>query len=271
MKLATRHRNDTGLPDAPVLVLLHGVFGCARNLGQLQRGLASQFNTYTLDLRAHGKSPHGLLTYPAMAEDVIETFDALKLEKVSLLGHSMGGKVSMVTTLLAPQRIKKLVVADMVPAPIIRGQGDLARIMAALSLPALHNRQEIRNFLLPFTKGDLGIADLLGQHIRPGDPAIWTIGLQDINASFADIEGWPAASLTHKFWDGPALFLRGGASDYVTPEHYPAIQHYFPRAEIETLPEAGHWLHVEQPEAFLKTVSHFLEETSPAITKRGSR
>ena len=59
-------------------------------------------------------------------------------------------------------------------------------------------------------------------------------------------------------FEGPAYFLHGGASPYVPPETHPRIRALFPDAEIEALPGAGHWLHAEQPEAFLGKVEGWL-------------
>ncbi|MXV45219.1 alpha/beta fold hydrolase [Saccharibacter sp. 17.LH.SD] len=257
MQLASLIRNDSDNPHAPTVVLLHGVFGRARNLGLLQRTLSHHFNTIALDLRSHGHSPHEPLTYPEMARDVLETLDHLSIQSASLIGHSMGGKVAMMTSLLAPERVQRLIVADIAPAPMHHGQNTLAQaLLRSLPLPALHNRKDIHDFLMPLT-GNPAISDLLGQNITPGDPAHWTIGLTEIANSFATIEGWPEMPPNAQ-WSGEALFLRGEHSPYVQPHHRELIHHFFPHATIQTIPETGHWLHVEKPKEFAEAALSFL-------------
>ncbi|MCT6854825.1 MULTISPECIES: alpha/beta fold hydrolase [Bombella] len=249
MQLASLIRNETGLDNAPTVVLLHGVFGRARNLGILQRALSPYFNTVAFDLRCHGESDHAPISYPEMAKDVLESMDALGIEKAHLVGHSMGGKTAMATTLTAPERIEKLLIADIAPDTMIHGQHDLAQQLYHTPLPALSSHAEIRKFLHDLTD-DPSVGELIAQHITPGDPAQWNIGVTDIVASFPVIQEWPVEAFSGKTWDGPALFIRGGDSPYIKPHHHAVIQDYFPKAEVKTIPNTGHWLHVEDAPSF---------------------
>ncbi|WP_231118985.1 alpha/beta fold hydrolase [Oecophyllibacter saccharovorans] len=270
MQLTFHERNEQGSMQKPAVVLLHGVFGRGRNLGQLARSLAPDFRVWAFDLRNHGDSPHGPVSYEAMAQDVLDTMTQLELERACVLGHSMGGKTAMAMALLAPERVERLVVADIAPAPVHFGQRRLAQTLAALKFPVLRDRQEVRAFLLAALRGmpgtassdqasDPALADWLGQNLAfgPTAPARWTIGMNQIAEGFAQIEDWPQA-LNQRRWKGPALFLRGGRSPYVSPDSWPAVKALFPNAMLQTLPDAGHWLHVEQPEAFNDAVRHFL-------------
>lgn len=259
MKLASILRNDTGNDHAPTVVLLHGVFGRARNLGVLQRALSPYFNTVALDLRSHGASEHGPLTYPDMARDVLETLDDLNISSACFVGHSMGGKVSMTLSLLAPNRVEQLLVADTAPAPMHHGQNALAQKLVSLTLPDLENRAAIRTFLNPITE-DPAVTELIGQNIEPGAPARWLIGIEDIAHSFPIIEDWPTG-LPNARWNGPTLFIRGGNSPYIQPKHHGLIHHLFPRAHIRTIPNTHHWLHAEEPERFNEIMLGFLQHT----------
>lgn len=260
MQLTSIIRNDTGCHHAPTIVLLHGVFGRARNLGVLQRALSPHFNTIALDLRSHGNSPHGLLSYPEMAQDIIETLTHLSISSASFIGHSMGGKVAMALSLISPEYVQRLLIADIAPAPMHHGQNALAQKLTSLSLPALNTRSDIREFLNPVT-GNAAISDLLGQNIIPGEPARWHIGLDEITQSFSTIEDWPS-SLPHTQWDGPTLFLRGGRSPYIQPKHHALIHQLFPKAHIHTITNAGHWLHVETPHLFIEAMLDFFRAIS---------
>ncbi|MGH7155592.1 MAG: alpha/beta fold hydrolase, partial [Acetobacteraceae bacterium] len=102
----------------PDLVLLHGLFGSARNFGTVQRALAARFRVTTLDLRNHGTSPHAAgMDYGMMAADVLETLEAAAMLPASILGHSMGGKVAMRLALERPEAVSALIVADIAPVP----------------------------------------------------------------------------------------------------------------------------------------------------------
>lgn len=258
MQLASIVRNETGVDNAPTVVMLHGVFGRARNLGILQRALSPYFNTVAFDLRCHGDSPHAPISYPEMAKDVLESMDALGIQDAHIVGHSMVGKTAMATVLTAPDRFRKLLVADIAPDIMIHGQHDLAQQLYHTPLPTLNSHAEIRKFLHDLTE-DPSVGELIAQHITPGDPAKWNIGVTDIVASFPVIQAWPDA-FDGKTWDGPALFIRGGNSPYIKPQHHDVIRGYFPGADIKTIPNTGHWLHVEDPTNFNAMMLEFLRD-----------
>ena len=238
------------------VVFLHGLFGRARNLGFLQRGASTTFRTLALDLRNHGHSPHGPASYALMAQDVLETLDDLGIERFAVVGHSMGGKVGMMLALAAPERVTKLLVADIAPARTGHGQREMISKLETLTFPPSLERREGLALLEPIT-GSRPVAELLLQNIRLGDSPGWSIGFDALSRDIHDIESWPDLQIAP--YEGPVLFLRGGASPYVLPEHHDHIRALFPQALIRSLPDAGHWLHVEQPRAFLKEMMEFLQ------------
>lgn len=260
MRLSVITSSSSTTPSPLPVVLLHGLLGRGRNLGMLQRALSPFFNIITMDMRSHGNSPHGLITYPDMVDDILETLDSLNIKKAAFIGHSMGGKAAMALALSAPERVTKLCVADIAPVPMLHGHDKLFETLTSLSLPDVKNRTELRNFLIPYC-GTGDIADLVGQNIAPGAPAHWTIGFQEIVQSLKAIKGWPS-SLSDRHWDGPTLFIRGDYSPYIQPEHHSLIHKLFPKAEIKTLPGTNHWLHVEKPVLFNQMVLDFLKAPS---------
>ncbi|OJY68467.1 MAG: alpha/beta hydrolase [Rhodospirillales bacterium 70-18] len=231
------------------LVLLHGLFGSAANFGAVQKRLAARGRTIALDLRNHGGSPHAAaMDYAAMAADVLETLDALGALPAMLVGHSMGGKVAMAAALEAPAQVARLVVADIAPVaypPRLRGY---VAAMAAIPLhPGLTRAQA--DTALAGAVAEPGVRGFLLQNLRLGPQPAWRIGLAEIARAMPVIEGWetPAGAS----YPGPALFVAGGRSDYILPEHRPAIRALFPAARFVTLKQAGHWLHADDPDGFL--------------------
>ena len=235
---------------SPVL-LLHGLFGSARNLGGVARALSARHRVLALDMRNHGDSPHDpAMDYDLMAADVQETMDAAGLDTAAVLGHSMGGKVAMRLALAAPGRVSRLGVADIAPVPNPPNFSAFTAAMLAVT-PDL-SRPEADAVLAPVVT-DAAVRSFLLHNFRPGEG--WRIGLPEIAAALPRIEGWDAIAGQY---GGPALFVTGARSDYVKPEHRPAITRLFPSARFVAIKDAGHWLHAEQPEAFNATVAAFL-------------
>jgi esterase len=232
----------------PPVALLHGLFGQAGNFRAIQRKLAARFRVLALDLRNHGMSGHARgMRYADLAEDVLETLRAHAALPCGLVGHSMGGKAAMATALEAPAAIRALIIADIAPVaypPAFRGfitamravplHRGLTRAAADEALAAAVDAAPIRAFLL--------------QNLRFGDLPAWRIGLDEIAEALPDIEAWDAPEEAR--YDGPAVFVAGARSDYIRLEHRPAIRALFPAARFVTLKDAGHWLHVDNPDGF---------------------
>ena len=239
--------------EGPPVVLLHGLFGSARNLGALQRALAEQFRVVSLDLRNHGDSPHDpVMDYAAMAADVLETLEAEGVPQAAVLGHSMGGKVAMKLALHAPGAVRRLVVADIAPVSYPSHFG--AYVAAMLAVPAGFSRPEADAALMEAIP-DKAIRSFLLHNFRSG--AGWRVGLKEIAAALPLIEAWGDDGTQP--YAGPALFVTGARSDYVQEKDRPAIRRLFPAARFVAIREAGHWLHAEQPAAFNATVAAFLK------------
>jgi pimeloyl-ACP methyl ester carboxylesterase len=250
-----------GAGGTPV-ALLHGLFGQARNFGALQRRLAARRRVLALDLRNHGESPHAPgMDYPVLAEDVHETLAGRGAVPADLLGHSMGGKTAMALALLHPRAVRRLIVADIAPVAYAHHNAAVAAALRALPLRPGLSRAEADRHLATAVPDPRVRAFLLTNLLTGPDPRSeprWRIGLDEIAAGMDRIEGWPE-SWPNPCFDGPALFLYGGASDYVRPEHRPAILRLFPRASFQDIPGAGHWLHADAPEAFAHAVEAFLD------------
>jgi pimeloyl-ACP methyl ester carboxylesterase len=190
-----------------------------------------------------------------MAEDLAETLDALNLESVNLLGHTMGGKTAMFFAQQFPHRISKLIVADIAPRFYAPHHGEIIEALKALPLESLKDRNSADAEL---TKGipDFGTRQFLLKNLYRNDTGgfSWRFNLEAISTQISEIGKALPNAAVHL----PALFVRGSKSKYITDEDQSDIAHQFGNATFATIPNAGHWLHAEQPEAFSKAVLDFL-------------
>jgi len=242
--------------SAPPVVLLHGLFGRARNLGFFQRRLAADRRTLAIDLRNHGESPHGRMDYVSLSFDLMETLAEEDALPAVLVGHSMGGKAAMTLALNRPEAVHSLLVADIPPAVTGHGTSQLGRQMLRIRFPNYLNRAGA-DALLADAIPDGDVRGLMLQNIRLGEHPGWQIGLREIVASMVDIEGWPAIP-EGQAYHGPTLFLAGERSPYIQPEHHAAMRRLFPAYRLEMIEKAGHWLHAENPARFAALLEAFV-------------
>jgi pimeloyl-ACP methyl ester carboxylesterase len=249
--------NSTQAGTGAHIVLLHGLFGRLQNLGTLARRLAAHGRVISIDIRNHGASPHAAwMDYRTLAGDVLETLTALNVTQAALLGHSMGGKTAMATALMAPDRVSRLLVADIAPVAYAHHNAPVAAAMQAMKLVPGMTRGDADRALLRAVP-DATVRGFQLQNFLPGAAPGWRIGLNEIAAAVGDLEGWPVWP-PGTTYEGPALFISGGKSDYVLPQHEAAITALFPAAVRAVLPEAGHWLHADAAEEFAAQAERFL-------------
>ena len=252
---------ETGSGASP-LVILHGLFGAARNWGAIGRRLSARHRVLAMDLRNHGASPRAdAMDYASMAADVAETMEAAGAAPAAVLGHSMGGKTAMTLALTRPELVARLLVADIAPVPYPPRQARIVAAMRAVPLRPGLPRREADAALQAEGVQDPATRAFLLQNLRfDGEAPAWRCGLDEIAAAMADIESFPALGAAR--YEGPALFLLGERSDYVQPEHRPRIRELFPAARFLSLRGAGHWLHAEKPEEFVGVAESFFQPAS---------
>ena len=250
--------NAIALGDGPPVVFLHGLFGMARNWGAMQRALAPRFRTIALDMRNHGASPHAAgMRYADLAADVLDTLDALNLGPVALVGHSMGGKAAMVAALQRPGAVGRVLVSDIAPVAYRHANAAIAAAMQSMPLgPALTRTQA--NAWMAEAAPDPNIRAFLVSNLEVGAAPSWRIGLDEIAAAIADLEGWEDPAFPP--YDGVSLFVTGTESHYVRTEDRPAIRALFPRARFVGVKGAGHWVHADNPAGFLSVLEAFLSD-----------
>lgn len=249
--------NFHAIGDGPPLIILHGFLGSSDNWRTASGRMSSRFRIISVDLRNHGHSPHHpAMSYPAMAEDIYEFCDQQNIASAHLLGHSMGGKVAMQFATTHPQRIEKLIVVDIAPKGYPPSHEATVAALRNLDLCSFRSFGEIDAALAPQIRTPSIRQFLMKNLARRADANFcWRIDLEAILKN--DHELTKPIVPTHAF-PKPACFIRGGRSDYVADEDLPLIKKMFPRAEFVTIPDAGHWVHTDATEDFLKIVTNFL-------------
>lgn len=239
------------------LLVLHGLFGSARNWQTLARRFAESRRVYALDLRNHGGAPWAEgMSYPEMAGDVLRFLDDRGFARAHVVGHSMGGKAAMTLALNHPDRIERLVVVDIAPVPYTHTHAPYVAAMKAADLAGCTRRQEVEAQLVEAVP-EAPLRSFLMQNLVLEDGRFsWRINLDAIGAAMDGLIGFP--DLGDARYDGPTLFIGGTKSDYIQPRHEGAILHHFPKAEIATIEGAGHWLHAERPEEFAALIERFV-------------
>ena len=245
--------------SGPPLIILHGLFGSLDNWQTVARELAEDFTVFALDLRNHGRSPHDEVhTYEAMCEDLLEFMDEHWIFETSLLGHSMGGKLAMHFALHQTDKVEKLIVVDIAPKAYPGGHEIIFRALEGLPIEDIRSRAEADEWLSGAIISTPIRQFLLKNLKRTKDGRFaWKPNIEVLHRNYDEILR-EIAPPDGRVFDKPTLFVRGGRSGYILDEDIPEIKKCFPRAEIRTIPEAGHWVHAEARETFVGMVRAFL-------------
>lgn len=236
--------------DGVPLLIAHGLFGSARNWGVLAKRFSRKRQVIAVDMRNHADSPWAERHhYQDLADDLTEVIGAGQCD---VLGHSMGGKAAMVLAVQHPERVRKLIVADIAPVGYSHTQAHVIAAMRQVDLATVSRRSEATAQLggLP----DDGTRSFVLQSLDVAESR-WRLNLDVLDRDMSEIIGFPEVSGS---FDGPSLFLSGADSDYVRPEHRAEIKRLFPKARFAKIPGAGHWLHAEKPREFEAAVDAFL-------------
>jgi esterase len=254
MKLYSRIEGS-GFP----LIILHGLLGSSDNWRAISKRLSPSYKIYSVDLRNHGRSPHSeMMTYPAMADDLRELLELEKVSECHLVGHSLGGKVAMQFATSHPNRVSKLVIVDIAPKGYPPSQRPILAALEKLELKRFGTFGEIDAALAPAIP-EISVRQFLMKNIArvPSGGFQWRIDLASIAKNYDQLIKPIIAAGSY---DKPALFVRGGRSDYIAETDQPSIQAIFTRAEFATIATAGHWVHAEASDEFLQILTAFLNK-----------
>lgn len=239
------------------LVILHGLFGTSDNWMSLARNWAATHTVVLVDLRNHGRSPHHPdMTYPEMVADVVRLLEREWIHRARVMGHSMGGKVAMHMALTYPDLVDRLMVVDIGVKTYPGGHEEILSALSEMSLEDLRSRSEAAEALRGRINDEAVVQFLLKNLAREGEGIRWKMNLEAISRHYPQILSGIEAQ---ESFDKPTRFLRGGRSRYILDEDWSGIRDMFPAGELRTIPDAGHWVHAERPDAFQREVADFFQ------------
>lgn len=240
------------------LIIMHGMFGMLDNWQLIAKQLSENFMVFLIDLRNHGRSPHSNeFGYTVMADDLYQFMNENWLHHAHIMGHSMGGKVAMRFALENPDMVDKLIIVDIAPKTYEGNHEGVIDALTALELDNLSNRNEAEFYLRRHINEESTVQFLLKNLSRDKAGGYrWKMNLSVITNHYREILSHDESN---DIFTGPTLFVRGEKSNYIIPEEFPKFKQNFPNATLDTVPNAGHWVHAENPSKFLEIVSTFLK------------
>ncbi|MHC5200681.1 alpha/beta fold hydrolase [Myroides sp. LJL119] len=252
------YSNIEGTKGTPMLVI-HGYLGMSDNWKSFAKHISELgYQVHVLDLRNHGRSFHSQQwSYQVMVQDVINYMDYHNLQKAIVLGHSMGGKVAMNLATQHPLRVEKLIVADISPREYAPHHQDIFQALDAVDFSLKPSRAEVDKIISHYISDQATKLFLLKSlyWVEPGQ-----LGFRFNKEVFNDNPQVVGEALDKQAtYDGPTLFIRGQESNYILEKDWELIQKHFSNVILRTIPNAGHWLHAQNPELFFKIVNEFLQ------------
>ncbi len=253
------------------IIIVHGLYGASDNWLSVSRELEKDFRVILVDQRNHGQSPHSNEhNYKAMADDLFELMQKLSIPRATLMGHSMGGKTVMRFCLEHPEMVEKMIVVDIAPksygsfsnyAEVTADHSKIIKALSAINPQHYSDRHEIDDAL----KKDFPQKRLRGflmknlQRTKERNYK-WQINLQVLKDNMQEImDGFSDLNPSSEKKMPETIFIKGEKSPYIHDDDSMAVNRFFPGSQIVSIPNAGHWIHAEQPKLFLKTVKYFLE------------
>lgn len=254
------HYKSWGEQKGTPLIILHGLLGSLGNWESLARKWSEDCWVIAVDQRNHGKSPHtDSISYEEMSEDLKELIKLLNIESCNLLGHSMGGKAAMVFALSNPELVNKLIVADIMPVSTQQGHQYIFEAMQSMPFEKIMSRNDADDWLSSRIVSS-PVRQFILKNLSRTDNGIyeWSLNLKAIVQNYEQLMQFPTTP--GKQYLGQTLFIKGELSDYINSFDFaPITRQLFPNAKLQTIEEAGHWLHAEQPEVFFTMVKEFIE------------
>lgn len=249
------------------LIILHGLLGSGRNWHSVCASLAEKRHIIVPDMRNHGRSAHTDEHHIAdMVGDVLELQNRFGLNSAFLLGHSMGGLAAMDYAFHAPERTAGLIVVDIPPRPHQARVAFVLDAMAGVKLEEMNSKSDVDDALTAAIP-DPVVRQFVLMNLQSGAEGLrWRVNAPVLREFLLESQAYKPAPTS--VFEGPALFIRGGRSGYVRDEDFPIIRRHFPNARIETIEEAGHWVHHDAPGEILRLVDGFKDMVMREAAKK---
>lgn len=256
------------------VVIVHGLYGSSDNWLTVGKKLSAHYKVYMIDQRNHGRSPNSNdHSYEVLKEDLAGFFDQHHIQKAIVIGHSMGGKTAMAFAADYPEKIEKLVIVDIAPKDYFRLNDEsqyylhnsIMQAMIELDFSQMETRKDIEKYLSQRID-NLSIVQFLLKNVhrrKENHQFEWRINIGVLYDNLDEIisgvnERW--FEDRKPIFNYPVLFIKGENSKYIQQEDYPSIRQIYPDAIIKVIPDAGHWLHADQPQLFMEVLEHFLAQ-----------
>lgn len=251
------HSKITGENEKHLLIF-HGLFGQSDNWATLSKRYAENYTVHAVDLRNHGRSFHAPeMSFSAMSQDISNYLVHHQIQSCYLMGHSLGGRAVMEFSFSNPDKIEKLIVVDMAPKAYPPHHQGIIKALNEVDFEKIEKRSDVEEVLKQYIP-EIGTRQFLLKnvyHVENGKYD-FRFNLKILTDSYGEMVG---TDLSTEIFDKPALFLRGDKSNYIMDEDFDLIHRHFPKAEIQTVVNAGHWIHAENPTEFYDKTIAFLE------------
>jgi esterase len=252
------YQTYTDSPNKPWVMLIHGLFGNLDNLSALRRLLIDDYQVLAVDLLDHGQSSFSdSFSFSNNAQAIVELIQTLKVEQITLVGHSLGGKVAMQIALDHAELVSHLVILDIAPVKYGSRHTEVFKGLKSVPLASLTSRKEAEQALGVFVKEKPTMQFLLKSLYNQDGAWRWRFNLDLLHRDYQKLT---AAIESENNYQGPVLFIKGSLSDYLLLEHRPAVVKLFPNSQSKVIANTGHWLHAEKPELCVQLIRDFLHK-----------
>lgn len=241
------------------LIILHGFLGMGDNWKSLAGKFSINYEVHLIDQRNHGRSFHSdIFDYELLINDLLYYINHFKLNKVNIIGHSMGGKTAMYFAVTYPDKVNKLIVVDIAPKYYPRHHDQILKGLDSVDFTKQKSRKEIENVLKNYIP-ESSVRQFLLKNVywKTKEKLDFRFNLESLLDNIDEI-GIALPPLT--VFEGKTLFLKAEHSGYINDDDKSLIEAHFPNSKIATVKNAGHWLHAENPIDFYDYVVSFLLE-----------